>query len=250
MYKIPAKTLFLGKKVIFLPTCHSTNDEAAHLLEKHPVMEGTIVITNNQTAGKGQRGNAWLTEPGKNLTFTLVLKPNFLSIVQQFNLNIVISLGIVDYLNSIRKGFQVKWPNDIYYKEQKICGVLIQNVLKSNRIEYTIVGIGLNVNQLKFPEEKAVSLAQVTGEIYDLQMALNSLCEYLEKQYMQLKRGELDALRNEYLNNMYRFGEDHLYKDKEVFQGRITGISEHGLLEIETYKGLRKYNFKEVEFLS
>ncbi|UII33048.1 biotin--[acetyl-CoA-carboxylase] ligase [Fulvivirga ulvae] len=249
MYKIPAKTLFLGKKIIFLPTCHSTNDEAAHLLEKHPVIEGTIVITSNQTAGKGQRGNAWLTEPGKNLTFTLVLKPNFLSIVQQFNLNIIISLGIIDYLNSIKNGFQVKWPNDIYYKEQKVCGILIQNVLKNNRIEYAITGIGLNINQQKFPENKAISLAQITGEIYDLETALSSLCEHLERRYLQLKRGETGNLRHEYLNNMYRFGEDHLYKDKEVFQGRITGVTEQGLLEVETYKGLKQFNFKEVEFL-
>lgn len=250
MYKIPAKTLFIGKKINFLPTCHSTNDEAAGLVDKHQVIEGTVVITDNQLSGKGQRGNSWHAQPGKNLTFSLILKPSFLSIVHQFNLNMAISLGITDYLNTIRPGFQVKWPNDIYFSDKKLGGILIQNMLKGASLTYSIVGIGLNVNQLHFDEPRAISLAQVIDEMTDLNLIFERICESIEYRYLQLKRGDIAQIRKDYLGEMYRFGEDHLYESDTVFQGRITGVSEQGLLELETNKGLRLFNFKEISFLS
>ena len=249
MYKIPAKTLFLAKKIIFLPSCHSTNDEALHLVEKHSVIDGSVVITNQQTAGRGQRGNVWLSEPGMNLTFSLILKPGFVSIARQFDLNIAISLGILDFLKKYKSGFQVKWPNDIYYQENKICGILIQNVIKRNMIEQSVVGIGLNINQVDFHDNKPTSLATLTGCTHILDDVFSSLCEALEMRYLQLKRGEIDKMRIEYVSNLYQFGEDHLYRSKDVFQGRITGVTTHGLLEVESKRGLEQFNFKEIEFL-
>ena len=232
-----------------MTTCHSTNDEAAFLTEKQKVIEGTIVITDNQTAGKGQRGNSWNSTPGKNLTFSIILKPNFLSIVQQFDLNIAISLGILDYLNGIKSGFEVKWPNDVYYEDMKVCGMLIQNTIKGQRLEYTIVGIGLNINQQKFIDAKAVSLSTITKRSFNLSEEFERLLLSVEKRYIQLKRGESATLKQDYLNHMYRFGEDYLYRSDEVFNGRITGITDQGLLEIQTNQGLKHFGFKEVEFL-
>lgn len=250
MYKIPAKTLFIGKNINFLPSCHSTNEEAAALLDKHSVIDGTVVITDHQLSGKGQRGNTWYAEPGKNLTFTLILKPSFLSIVHQFNLNMAISLGIHDCLNSIKSGFQVKWPNDIYFGDYKIGGILIQNAVNGSMLTSTIAGIGLNINQNHFELPTAISLIQITGVETPLDSIFASVNEHIEKRYLQLKRGEVQQLKQDYLTSLYRFGEDHLFKSNEVFQGRITGVSDQGLLEVETGKGLKLFNFKEVSFIN
>lgn len=249
MYKIPAKTLFIGKNLLFLPSCHSTNIEAANLLEKQQVNEGTIVITDNQLAGKGQRGNSWTSDPGKNLTFSLIVKSNFLPIVHQFHLNIFVSLAIADFLNQFQPGFHVKWPNDVYYDDEKICGILIQNTVKGDMLENTVIGIGLNINQ-QFQETKATSLAMVTGAVFDLNEVFQQLCQALEKRYLQLKRNELAYLKRDYTNRMYWYGEDHLFRDDKVFQGRIIGVSDAGLLQIESQEGLKEFNFKEVVYVS
>ena len=139
MYKILAKTVFVGKKIIFLPSCHSTNEVTSSFLENGGLPEGTIVVTNKQTAGRGQRGNTWESEPEKNLTFSTIFKPDFVSLAHQFQLNIVVSLGILDALNTIKEGFQVKWPNDIYYGNKKICGILIQNSIVGKKITSTLL---------------------------------------------------------------------------------------------------------------
>lgn len=250
MYKILAKTLFVAKKIIYLPSCHSTNEVASKLLETNGVQEGTVVITNDQTNGKGQRGNSWEADKGKNLTFSLILKPQFILVCEQFNLNILISLGITDALNKIQDGFTVKWPNDIYYHNSKIAGILIQNNIKGKTIDTSIVGIGININQQLFQEQKAQSLSQVTGKIYDLQEVLNTILSCIELRYLELKNGYIGRLEKDYKNRMYRFGETHLYRAEETFRGTIIGITKEGQLEIDTGEGVRKFLFKEVEFLN
>lgn len=233
-----------------MTTCHSTNDEAALLVEKQNVIEGTIVTTDNQTAGRGQRGNSWDSAPGKNLTFSIILKPGFVAIVQQFDLNIAVSLGITDYLNTEKNGFEVKWPNDIYFNDRKVCGILLHNTIKGNHIAHTIAGIGLNVNQQEFDLPSATSISLITGKVYNLQEVFERVITSIEKRYLQLRRREIDQLKQEYLQRMYRFGQDCLYRAGDVFSGRITGVSDEGRLEIETGKGMRQFGFKEVEFLS
>ena len=138
----------MGHSLVFMPECHSTNDEASRLIQNSNVLEGTVVITGNQTAGRGQRGNAWFSEPGKNLTFSILIKPSFLSVKNQFYLNIAFSLGLFDYLKEVLKTeVKIKWPNDILVNGKKICGILIENHLQAQHIQHSIVGIGLNVNQ-------------------------------------------------------------------------------------------------------
>lgn len=249
MYKILAKTLFVGKKLVFLPSCHSTNEVASQMLKDEKLPEGTIIITNNQTAGKGQRGNSWEAQPEKNLTFSMILRPQFLAANQQFQLNMSISLGILDFLNQYKNGFLVKWPNDIYYHEQKIAGILIQNNLKASNIETSVVGIGLNINQEDFSHPRATSLKLATSKELTLQDSLDQLGSCLESRYIQLKKGDAAALKNEYLNQMLGFCEDRLFKADEIFNGKITGIDKDGRLEIETSSGLRYFAFKEVAFL-
>ena len=148
MYKIPANTLFVGKNLVFVPDCPSTNTLALQITQQSPAKEGTLVITDNQTAGKGQRGNVWEAEPRQNLTFSLILKPGFLAVSKQFYLNVVICLALKDYLmEKISRTVYIKWPNDILVHEKKISGVLIENQLQGAHISNSIVGIGLNMNQ-------------------------------------------------------------------------------------------------------
>ncbi len=219
------------------------------MLKDERLPEGTIIITNQQTAGKGQRGNSWEAQPERNLTFSLVLRPLFLQANQQFQLNMAISLGILDFLNHHQKGFAVKWPNDIYYGEKKIAGILIQNNLKMKNLETSVIGIGLNINQENFSYPKATSLKLITSEEGSLQMLLEQLGSFLESRYIQLKKGNLQTLKNEYLNQMLGYCEDRLFQADEIFNGRITGIDKDGRLEIETSTGLRYFAFKEVAFL-
>ena len=158
MHKFFAKTQFLGKKVVFLPECHSTNEEAQSLLNDQ-LIEGTTIITTNQKKGKGQRGNVWESEPGQNATFSTILKPKFISPANQFLLHLISSLAIHDALFPILgKKMKIKWPNDIYYNDFKICGVLIENTIRGNRIEYAIIGIGININQTNFEHPNISSL--------------------------------------------------------------------------------------------
>ncbi len=249
MYKILAKTLFVGKKLVFLPSCHSTNKEAAKFQKNDHLPEGTIVITNNQTAGKGQRGNTWESLPNQNLTFSILLKPTFLPVSEQFHLNMAISLGLLDYLKTIKKGFLIKWPNDMYFQNSKTAGILIENSVRENRLENSIVGIGLNVNQTSFQTKKATSLSMVTDNEYLLNEVLENLCSCLEWRYIQLKKGQINSLKSDYLNHLLGFCEERLYKSDEIFNGKIIGVTDGGLLQMETHEGVRNFDFKQIEFL-
>ncbi len=249
MYKIPAKTLFMGKKLVFLTTCHSTNEEAYDRIGKEDIPDGMVIITNDQTRGRGQMGNSWESAPGENLTFSLILRPTFLSVNEQFRLTMAISLGILDVLKNYGPGFSVKWPNDIYYDDRKISGILIQNTLKGRQLDYSIVGIGLNVNQQRFINPTATSLGSIAGKQQDLQIIFETLISQLEARYLLLKNDFTPRLKKEYLQSMYQFGEDHLYKSNEIFSGRIVDVRSSGELVIETSKGERDFRFKEVEFL-
>ena len=151
MYKIYPKTLFVGQIIQYLPSCQSTNDEASALIAQADPVEGTIVVTDHQMAGRGQRGNQWEAQAGQNLTCSLVLKPTFLSANEQFWLNIAISLGIYDGLQPLLgEALRIKWPNDIYVGDQKAGGILVENILQGYSMAWSVVGLGINVNQSDF----------------------------------------------------------------------------------------------------
>lgn len=250
MHKYFANTIFMGKQVVFLPSCHSTNDIAAQLVPEGKLLEGAIVITDHQTAGRGQRGNAWEAAPGKNLTFSLLLKPAFLAIEAQFYLNIIISLAIADFLKGyIEDGVAIKWPNDIYCHDAKMGGILIENALRKGRIEHAIIGIGLNINQKHFASEKATSLANSCIQEFDLEALLHRLLGSIETRYIQLKNGKYQLLLKEYLSKLYWFGENRTFKDSDYFTGTICGIDEIGRLMIATNTGIKKFGIKEVAFI-
>lgn len=250
MYKILANTVFLGKEIIYLTECHSTNEYAQQLLRQKEAGEGMIIFTDKQTKGKGQRGNRWWTEPGMNLTFSLILEPKFLRSNQQFDLNMVICLSIWELLNQYDPNFVIKWPNDILHKTHgKIAGVLIENSLQSQWMESSIVGIGLNVNQDMQIIPRALSLFNLTGQTYDLWVILEKLVQRIEWNYIRLKRGEIRLLRNSYLKNLLNYQQKQLFSDGEVFEGVIIGVGEDGKLLVDKDGSVRSYGFKEIQYL-
>lgn len=251
MYKIPANTLFLGKQLIFVPECHSTNTLALELSQKPSTSDGTVVITDNQTAGRGQRGNTWQTEPGKNLTLSVILKPTFLQVKDQFFLNIFASLAIYDLLQSKTDRVNIKWPNDIYVNGKKLCGILIENQIRGLQVSNTILGIGLNVNQQNFSKSSATSLSLETGENYDLASLLQELLSHLEARYLQLKAGAYQILKDDYLNVLYWLNKLHVFESNErQFEGKITGVDEFGRLLIETLNGTEVFEVKQVSYVN
>ena len=250
MYKIPANTLFMGKNLVFVPECPSTNALALEISQQSPIKEGTLVITDSQTAGKGQRGNVWEAEPRMNLTFSLILKPAFLAVNKQFFLNIVTCLGLKDYLMEKTSGsLYIKWPNDILVHEKKISGVLIENQLRGDAIGSAIVGIGLNINQRRFNTKTATSLSLLTGDDYDLPEELVLLLGFLESRYLQLRAGHYEELLKLYLEALFRRHEKHTFAaDGKTFEGMIEGIDETGRLVIAVGKERRVFGVKEVGY--
>lgn len=250
MHKFFAKTQFLGKKVIFLPECHSTNDYALDLLKNESQIEGTTVITANQTQGKGQRGNTWESEPEKNITFSFILRPGMIPPNLQFQLHIITTLSIYNLLfPTLGQKLKIKWPNDIMYADKKLGGILVENTLKGQNIEYSVVGIGLNLNQLRFVNEKATSLSEISGEVYEVNDLIEKLLIQFEKTYLSLKNGNIKSLTAQYIRRLYLLNKPHSYETGgRIFRGTIVGIGPTGLLQIQEADQVHKFAFKEVNY--
>lgn len=248
-----SNTLFIGKVLNYYESAHSTNSLAAELLSQGKVTEGTICYTFNQTAGRGQYGNAWQCEPFQNIAVSIILSPTFLNAREQFYLNKSIALAIHDTISHyILRGVSIKWANDIYINDKKVCGVLIQNALSGNSLQSSIVGIGINVNQKSFdnlPHATSLSLEKKTDlDLYDV---VEKLCQCLEKRYLSLKSRQFDKIHAEYMSKMFRYGEEALYQypNGSYFMGKIIDVNESGKLAIETKKGLEEFDIKEVKFM-
>ena len=251
MYKIHSDNLIIGKNIHYLPSCQSTNDIAAELLRQSDIMEGTVVITDCQTAGRGQRGNLWQTLPGDNFTLSIILRPTFLLATEQFWLNMAISLGVHEFFSVfLSDHLTVKWPNDIYYRNQKMGGILIENTLKGYSLDATVVGIGLNINQLDFDALPATSLRLLTHQQYDLPKLLPKLLTCLEKTYLALRNNQRDAIKAAYLQVLFRYQTPHLFrKNNTIFTGVIMGTDPSGQLVVLVDGALQYFGFKEIEFV-
>lgn len=212
--------------------------------------EGALVLADFQTKGRGQRHTSWESAAALNLTFSVALLPE-LPAQQQFLLNIMASLAVTDCLGAqLGKALKIKWPNDIFFEQSKLCGILMQNNLRSNKIQSCALGIGLNVNQMHFNNSGATSLKAITGENWDRISFLSELAGALEERYFQLKERKYTSLRKEYLANLYRIGEWHSYRDAEgIFSGMITDVEEGGRLLIKRDDRELAYDFKEIVFI-
>ena len=210
-----------------------------------------MVITAHQSAGRGQRGNTWEAQPSQNLTFSVLLKPAFLPATRQFDLNIAVSLACHRLLSAYFPGkAALKWPNDLYYGDQKMGGILIENTVKGTLLAQSVVGIGLNVNQTEFAQPRAVSMRNAARQEFNLTDILNELLTHLEGTYLQLRAGQADELRHEYLMALYAVGQPKLFRVGEAVQeGTIRGVDPSGRLVVEMEGQLRSFGFKEIAFV-
>lgn len=248
------KVHFVGKDLRALASCLSTNDFAISFLKKGNLTEGTVFYTTNQTQGKGQAGTNWVSEPYKNIAFTTVLFPRFLFAREQTYLNQAIAIACARLLKShTRKEVHIKWPNDIYINGKKAIGILIQNTISSNKLNTSVVGIGINVNQENFPKElsKATSLYLQTGQIFNLRELVLELCEYLNEEYYRLKEQQFSEIYKNYEDWLYRKGEKTNFQRANgvIFEGIIEGVNKSGQLLIQTNSGVEVFNLKEISML-
>lgn len=249
-------TLFVGQNLVRLSEVDSTNNFLKDMVSNsEPLPEGTVIMADYQFAGRGQQENTWYTEPGMNLTFSVYLCPSFLSIRDQFMLNMAVSVGIRDALRVfLGPLLKVKWPNDLYYNQQKLGGILIENILSGSSYRACIIGVGINVNQLNFDPallNRATSISKILQRDVNLIELLREISSHIESQYLKLKSGSFNILQENYLGGLYLYNEKGLYRHGDkVFEGVITSIASGGLLVIRSNGIEKQYNFKEVEFLN
>lgn len=246
-------TLFIGKFLIYLPSIDSTNNYAKDYITKTSPIDGTVIFADEQFAGRGQIGNKWQTEPNKNLTFSIICQCRFLPATNQFGLSMAIAFGIAKALENIlpTATVNIKWPNDILINNKKVAGILIENTIAGMFLNYSIIGIGLNVNQEEFSQElNATSLKLELKRENDRISVLQEILSSIEKYFLLLKEGKMEAIKTAYLNKLFQYKEVALYKKNEIeIEGTITDVEASGKLVMETKNGLERYSFKEIIFL-
>lgn len=228
----------------------STNDEARDRRYRH----GDVVWAEEQSAGRGQRGHVWSGAPGKALTFSTVLEPRFLPVVEQFLLSEAVALALSDAVADFGLATRIKWTNDLYAGDHKLAGVLIEHDLTGTMLARTVVGVGLNVNQTVFDPvlPNPVSMAQLAGRRFDRAEVLERFLVRLEERYGLLASGGSELLQRDYRDRLYRLGERHLYRlaDGRLCEAVLEGVRPSGALVLRLADGSRgEYLFREVEFV-
>lgn len=240
-------------KVIHLAETDSTNTylrEHAEEIKKHELV---VVSTDFQSAGRGQRGNSWESECNKNLLFSIRCRPLFLPANKQFLLSEIMSLSVKESLEQFQDDFTIKWPNDIYWKEKKIGGILIENDLIGKNISQCILGNGLNINQNLFTSNapNPVSLKQITGKAFSCKEILISILNRFESYYQSLQAEQFEMVHQKYHDALFRQYGFYSFQDPNgSFKACIDHVEPSGLLVLKDESGnLRSYAFKEVSYL-
>ena len=253
----------MADSIHWYDTVDSTNTRL--MTDRQDCNDGTVYAALFQTAGRGQKGNRWESRPGENLTFSILFKPEALPAAEQFLLSQVVALGLVDYLAGKGVTATIKWPNDIYTGDRKICGTLIEPVLAGGRVSAAVAGIGLNINQLEFDPAlpNPTSLRRETGRQYDIKEELPKLLDAIFARYDNIgspyARNGYDA---QYLEKLYRRGEWHTFEELSVsdvpaehrsglqVKARILGIDPKARLLLEHADGtIHVYGSKEIKYV-
>lgn len=246
----------IGTPFIEQQLVDSTNNYARTLLHEQMAAHGTAIFAQNQSNGKGQRGKPWYSEPKANIILSVVIKPLPLQLSQQFELNACIALSVHDFFSKYAGNeTKIKWPNDLYYKDKKAGGILIENIVSgqpdADNWQWAIAGIGININQIHFPDElrNPISLKQITGKDFDTVEMAKELCDYIEKYFKSVIDGNFKEIHSHYINHLYKKNEKvKLKKDTRVFEAVIKTVAPSGKLIIQ--HGIEEeFDFGELEWL-
>ena len=245
--------MIIGSHILQHEKVSSTNTLAAALLRDSYPPEGTVITASYQETGRGQPGNSWESEPGKNLLMSVILYPVMVRPADQFIISRMVSLAVYDLVSARTSAARIKWPNDIYVGNDKIAGILIENSISGRTLTSSVAGIGFNINQEVFPARipNPVSLKVITGKDHDTTECLEGLLKCLDKRYKMVIKGERDRIRNDYNESLYRLNEWHEFRSGHgIFSGRILSVGDSGLLMVENKAGRkREFAFKEIEFI-
>lgn len=241
-------------RIIKLDATESTNSFLRELGYNNSLEDFTVVVAKQQTQGRGQMGTVWSAKPGENLTFSVYKAFSGLKIQNQFYISVAVSLALIDTLKAFNmRKISVKWPNDILSENKKLCGILIENVIKHNRLDSSIIGIGLNVNQKTFVNlPKATSMAMQEQQFFDLDEVLLVFLKHLEGYFKALEAGSLSKLHKLYESSLFRKNKPSTFKDAEglIFAGFIEGVSPSGHLKVLIEDAvLKTYSLKEISLL-
>lgn len=232
----------------------STNQYAVELLSKSNPKPFTVISADFQSAGVGQIGSKWVSEPGQNVLMSIIVYPDFINVSESFKLQFLASMACVEVLTPLvpEHELSVKWPNDILVDHRKIAGVLIRNIFIGNAIRNSVIGIGLNVNQTQFPNTltDATSLKSIMGKEFSVPEIRQKLFQKFQALYRLLEQGK--SLKEVYLMMLYGYGEEFAYfdlTDQSYKQGEIVDVQGSGHLLVRVSDGVERYDFKEIKFL-
>ena len=235
---------------IELASTNSTNDALKQFLCKASFPEFSSVRANYQTNGRGQTGNFWESEDGKNLLFSILIFPN-IAADKQFYISKIVASACYNVLNKLIPELQTKWPNDLYSNNYKIGGILIENNLSGNKIRQSVIGIGININQTKFSKElpNPTSLQLITQQKHDINAIWKNIVFNIAKEKKYLDAQNFADIDKRYHKHLLGFGQNRTYIAKgKKFTGKITGTEPSGKLIIKSENGTQSFDFKEIEF--
>lgn len=240
-----------SKKIIVLDSVDSTNNYAMAMVKKGVASHGNAVFALEQTKGKGRRGKKWDTALGENITMSIIVEMQWLPVSQQFQLSAAVALACYDFFSKhTSEAVRIKWPNDIFINDSKAGGILIENLIQGALWQWSVIGLGMNINQVQFEAYHLppISLKQITGKEYDVLKLAEELHNLVLKRIDDLKKNLFSKMLEEYNENLYAKGRlITLKKQNIVFQTTITGVSDAGQLVTQDARE-RYFNFDEVEF--
>lgn len=238
--------------LVILPTVDSTNNHAMRELRSGLAQDGMVFFALEQTNGRGQREKKWTSNKGENIMLSMIWDAKGMDITQQFILSCSTALACYDFFNNHAKGeTSIKWPNDIYWRDRKAGGILIENVIRGTSWEYAVIGMGININQSAFSamQSKAVSLKQITGESWDVIALANELIDCISRRLEKMRSTKPEQILAEYNSCLYLRGMVTKFrKDGNSFEGRVNGVNQNGELNIICNEQ-NSYSFGEIEWL-
>lgn len=241
----------IGQPFIELLTVESTNNYAMGLARAGMAQHGTVVFTHEQTRGKGQRNKEWLSRKGQNIAMSVIIEPQNLEVSELFSLSMMTANAVQEFFEKlVKEEVTIKWPNDIYWRDRKAAGILIENLWQGNEWKFAVVGIGINVNQTDFGElgTKAVSLKQIAGQHFEPVVLAKNLCEIIEEKYRLLLSNHF-LMVDQYKKHLYKINRKvTLKKDNRVFEAEFKDVNSSGQMVVQ-HALEEKFNVGEVEWL-